>query len=78
MIIAGRVAAASNGIPICQQLWRTLGQDFADWRERCTNGDQQSHSQCCKAEKEYFEDRRLAPQTNVFFIKVTDFSTFYL
>ena len=67
MVIAGRLAVASNNIPICQQLWRALGGDFADWRARCIDGDQESHSQSCIAEKEYFEVRRLAHRQMCFY-----------
>jgi hypothetical protein len=67
IICAGSLAAENSEFPICHKLWTVLGQDLAAWRERCLDGAQQSNSQCCKAEKEYFENRRPAHRQMCFY-----------
>ena len=56
------------GIPICDQQWEEFGTDLEDWRKRCWN---KSHgvmnSSCCEAEKNYFEERRLAHKQMCFY-----------
>ena len=65
IIFAGHLADANSDISICHKLWSVLGKDLAAWRERCIDGVEQS--QCCKAEKEYFEERRLAHRKMCFY-----------
>ena len=67
MIFAGRLAAANSDIPICHKLWNALGKDLEGWRERCLHGYQKSYSQSCKAEKEYFKNRRLSHRQMCFY-----------
>ena len=54
----GSVVVGNKDIPFCHNLWNNLGNDLADWRERCLDGDQEINSSRCRAEKEYFEERR--------------------
>ncbi len=67
MIFTGRFSVANNDIPICHKVWSVLGKDFAAWRARCTDGDNQSHLQYCETEKGYLEDRRLMHKQTCFY-----------
>ena len=52
------LVVSNKDIPICYKLWKTLGQDMVDWRKQCFDGDVEKDSAGCKAQKEYFEERR--------------------
>ena len=54
-------------IPICHKLWNDLGNDMAEWRERCLIGDHKNASRCCQAEKNSFKKRRLSHKKLCFY-----------
>ena len=56
--IAGYLVVGNKDISICHKLWKALGQDMVDWRKQCFDGDDDVNSTSCKAQKEYFEERR--------------------
>ena len=49
---------SNKNIPFCHKPWNDLGNEMADWRERCLDGDHEITSSRCQAEKTYFERRR--------------------
>jgi hypothetical protein len=61
------LVVGNNDIPFCHNLWNDLGNDLADWRERCFDGDQEINSSRCCAEKEYFEERRRSHRQMCFY-----------
>ena len=55
----GTSSVVSNkNIPFCRKPWNDLGNEMADWRERCPDEDHTITSPCCPEEKTYFERRR--------------------
>ena len=61
------VVVSDKNIPLCRKFWNQLGNEFTDWRKRCYDGKAKITSPCCKAEKEYLEERRLAHRQMCFF-----------
>ena len=56
------------GIPICDQQWEEFGTDLEDWRQRCWDKSRGvTNSPCCKAEEDYFEERRRAHRQMCFY-----------
>ena len=60
-------AVGTKGIPVCHKVWNDLGNDMAEWRERCLVGDHKNTSQCCQAEKKSFRKRRLSHKKICFY-----------
>jgi hypothetical protein len=67
LYFGGSLVVGSKDIPCCHKLWNHLGNDLADWRERCLNGDLEINSSCCQARKEYFEERRRSHRQMCFY-----------
>jgi hypothetical protein len=63
----GSFVVGNKDIPFCHKLWNDLGNDLADWRERCLNGDHEINSSCCQTEKEHFEGRRRSHKQMCFY-----------
>ena len=61
------LVVGNKDIPFCHKLWNDLGNDLADWRERCFDGDQEIKSSCCRAEKGYLEERRRSHRQMCFY-----------
>ncbi|CAB4003686.1 Hypothetical predicted protein, partial [Paramuricea clavata] len=59
LYFGGSLVLGNKDIPFCHKLWNDLGNNLADRRERCLDGDQEINSSRCQSEKEYFEERRL-------------------
>ena len=57
----------NKDIPSCQKRLNDLGNDLADWRERCFDGIEENNATCCKKEKEYLEVRRRSHQQTCFY-----------
>ena len=54
----GSLVVGNKDISFCHKLWNKQGNDLADWRERCSDGDYEINSLSCQSEKKYFEERR--------------------
>ena len=65
--IAGYLVEGNKDIPICHKLWNRLGNDMADWRKQCLDGDDEINSAACQAQKEYFEETRLTHREMCFY-----------
>ena len=53
-----RLVLSNKDIPVCHKLWNELGNEMQDWRERCLDRDEEISSPSCRAEKDYFKERR--------------------
>jgi hypothetical protein len=67
LYFGGSLIVANKDIPFCHKLWNDLGDDLADWRERCLDGDYEINSSRCQAEKDYFEERRRSHRQMCFY-----------
>ena len=63
----GSLVVGNKDIPFCHKLWNDLGNDMTDWRERVLDRDSKINSSCCRAEKEYFEERRRSHRQMCFY-----------
>ena len=55
----GTVIFCNKHIPFCDKLWKQLGVNAKDWRGRCVLNDRQEiDSPRCRAEKDYFQERK--------------------
>ena len=54
----GTLIICNEDIPICEQRLKELKEYVKDWEQRCLDEARyEINSQCCKAEKEYFQER---------------------
>ena len=54
----GKLIVCNEDIPICAQRLEELKKYVKDWEERCLNETRHEiNSPCCKAEKDYFQER---------------------
>ena len=54
----GTLTTGNEDIPWCDKHLSKLRKDVQDWQKRClTETGQEIDSSCCKAEKDYFEER---------------------
>jgi hypothetical protein len=67
LYFGGSFVVGNKDIPCCHEIWKDLGNDMVDWRERCLDGDNEINSPCCQAEKEYFEERRRSHRKMCFY-----------
>ena len=67
LYFGGSLVVGNKEIPCCHKLWNDLGNNMADWRERCLDGDHEINSSCCQAEKEYFKERRRSHRQMCFY-----------
>ena len=54
----GKLIVCNEDIPICAQRLEELKKYVKDWEQRCLDETRHEiNSPCCKAEKEYFQER---------------------
>ena len=62
-----RLVLSNKDIPVCHKLWIKLGNQMYDWRERCLDKNEEISSPSCRAEKDYFEERRRSHKEMCFY-----------
>ena len=67
LYFGGIIVVGNKDIPFCHKLWNDLGNDLADWRERCLDVERENISSRCQAEKGYFEERRRSHRKMCFY-----------